>query len=133
MEPALLTCIIDAEEERDTAVVDTPNVFVQTHLEIEKDMAFIKIQGVLVSDILVDAAPDVHKACVSKGKKGVAQLLVVQCQNALCGTMAASLLCCCKFAKSLTDINVVINPHNPCVANKMIDGEQMTIYWHVMT
>jgi hypothetical protein len=39
----LISCIIDAEEERDVAVVDTPNAFVQTRVENEKDMAFIKI------------------------------------------------------------------------------------------
>ena len=32
---------------------------------------------------------------------------------------------------SLTDIEFVINPYNSCVANKMIDGKQMTICWHV--
>jgi hypothetical protein len=32
-ESVLLSCIIDAEEERDVAVIDIPNVFVQTHVE----------------------------------------------------------------------------------------------------
>jgi hypothetical protein len=39
----LLSCIIDAEEHRDVAVVDIPNAFVQTRVENKKDMAFIKI------------------------------------------------------------------------------------------
>ena len=47
-ESVLLTCIIDAEEGRDVAVIDIPNAFVQTRIEHEKDMAFIKICGVLV-------------------------------------------------------------------------------------
>jgi hypothetical protein len=51
-EAVLLSCIIDAEEGRDVAVVDIPKAFVQTRVENEKDMAFIKIHGVLV-DILV--------------------------------------------------------------------------------
>jgi hypothetical protein len=51
-ESVLLSCIIDAEEEWDVAVVDIPNAFVQTRVENEKDMAFINIQGILV-DILV--------------------------------------------------------------------------------
>jgi hypothetical protein len=42
-ESVLLSCIIDAEEERDAAVVDIPNIFFQTRVENEKDMAFIKI------------------------------------------------------------------------------------------
>jgi hypothetical protein len=51
-ESVLLTCIINAEEERDVAVVDIPTSFVQTRVKNEKDMAFIKIRGILV-DILV--------------------------------------------------------------------------------
>jgi hypothetical protein len=39
-------------------VVDIPNAFVQTRVENEKDMAFIKIRRVLV-DILVEIATDV--------------------------------------------------------------------------
>jgi hypothetical protein len=33
--------------------------------------------------------------------------------------------------KSLTDIDFIINPYDPCVANKIIEGEQMTICFHV--
>jgi hypothetical protein len=67
---------------------------------------------------------------VSKDKKGSKQLLV-QCQNALYGTMVASLNYYRKFVKSLTDIDFVINKYDPCVANKMIEGDQMTICFHV--
>jgi hypothetical protein len=42
-ESVLLSCIIDAEEHMDVAVVDFPNAFVQTRVENEKDMAFIKM------------------------------------------------------------------------------------------
>ena len=45
--------------------------------------------------------------------------------------MVASLLYYRKFGKSLTDIGFVINPYDPCVTNKMIDGKQMTILFHV--
>jgi hypothetical protein len=125
----LLSCIIDAKEERDVAVVDIRNAFVQTRVENEKDMAFIKIRGILV-DILVEVAPDVYNSYVSKDKRGSKQLLV-QCQNALYGMMVASLLYYRKFIKSMTDIDFVINPYYPCVANKMIDGIQITICFHV--
>jgi hypothetical protein len=128
-EAVLLSCIIDVEEGRDVAVVDIPNSFVQTRVENEKDMAFIKIRGVLV-DILVEIAPDVYKSYVSRNKKGMKQLLV-QYQNALYGTMVASLFNCCKFVKSLTDIGFIINHYDPCVANKIIEGKQMNICFHV--
>jgi hypothetical protein len=32
--------------------------------------------------------------------------------------------------KSLTDIDSIINPYDPCVANKIIEGEQITICFH---
>jgi hypothetical protein len=128
-ESVLLTCIVDAEEERDVAVIDIPNAFIQTKVEDEKDMAFIRIRGVLV-DILVEIAPDVYKKYVRVDRKGVKQLLV-QCQNALYGTMVASLLYYRKFVKSLSNIGFKLNPYDPCVANKMIAGKQMTICFHV--
>jgi hypothetical protein len=128
-ESVLLSCIIDAEEDRDVAVVYIPNAFFQTQVKNEKDMAFIKIRGIIV-DILVEIAPDVYKSCVSKDKKGSKQFLV-QCQNALYGTMVASMLYYRKLVKSLTDIDFVINPYDPCVANKMIEGDQMNICFHV--
>jgi hypothetical protein len=52
---------------------------------------------------------------------------MVQCQNALYGTMVASFLYYSKFVKSLMDIGFIINPYDPCVANKIIEDTQMTI------
>ena len=40
-EAVLLSCIIDAEEGRDVAVIDIPNAFIQTKVEDEKDMVII--------------------------------------------------------------------------------------------
>jgi hypothetical protein len=125
----LFSCIIDTKEGRDVAVVDIQNAFVQTRVENEKDVASIKICRVLI-DIMVEIAPYVYKSYVSRYKKGMKQLLV-QCQNSLYGTMVASLFYYRKFVKSLTDIGFIIKPYNPCVANKIIEGKQMTICFHV--
>jgi hypothetical protein len=57
--------------------------------------------------------------------------LLVQFQNALYGTMVASLFYYRNFVKRLTDIGFIINPYNPCVANKIIEGKQMTTCFHV--
>ncbi len=65
-EAVLLSCIINAEEGRDVAVINIPNAFIQTRVEDEGDMAIIKICGVLV-DILIQIAPDVYKYyCMSR-------------------------------------------------------------------
>ena len=36
-----------------------------------------------------------------------------------------------KLVTNLQQEGYKINPYNPCVANKMIDGAQYTISWHV--
>ena len=36
-----------------------------------------------------------------------------------------------KLVSELQEMGFEINPYNPCVANKMVNGTQMTIRWHV--
>ena len=70
--------------------MDTPNAFIQTHIEDEKYMTIIKIREVLV-DILLDIAPDVYGTYVITDRKGVKQI-IVQHQNEIYSTMTASLI-----------------------------------------
>jgi hypothetical protein len=90
--------LIPRKKARDVAVIDIPNAFSQMRVEEEEDMAIIKFHGILV-DIIVQIAPDFY---VTTDYKGMKQLLV-KCQNALYGTMVASLLYYCKFTKSESD------------------------------
>ena len=87
-------------------------------------MATINLRGVL-EDILCEVS-SVYKVDVTKDKRGAKQLLL-HFQNALYGTMVASLLYYSKFTKSLTSIGFEINRYDPCVANKVIDSSQMAI------
>ena len=80
-------------------------------------------------DILCQIYSD-YKAYVTRDKRGVQQFLL-NFQNALYGTMVASLLYYCKFTKRLTSIGFEINPYDPCVSNKVINGSQMKICFHV--
>ena len=91
-------------------------------------MATIKLRGVLV-DILCKIY-SYYKEYVTRYKRGVKKLLL-SFQNALYGTMVASLLYNHKFTKSLTSIGFEINPYDPCVANKVIDRSQMKISFNV--
>jgi hypothetical protein len=89
----------------------------------------ICICGPLV-DILVSIAPNVYEPYVTIGKKGEKQLLV-QCLTALYGTVVASLLYYKKFVKSLKSKGFKLNPYDPCVAIKQVNGEQSTVCFHV--
>jgi hypothetical protein len=45
--------------------------------------------------------------------------------------VVASLLYYHKFVKSLMDIGFIINPYDPCVTHRIIEGKHMTICFHV--
>lgn len=75
VESVLLSCIIDAEEERDVATINIPNAFIQTKVVDEKDQCAIRLRGTVV-DFLLEIAPDAYQPCVKVGKNGVKQLIV---------------------------------------------------------
>ena len=128
-EAVMLTCVVDAEEERDVAIIDIPNAFIQTRVENEEDRVHIRVRGVLV-EMLCEIAPDVYEPFVMVDSKGVKQL-ILECLNAIYGTMIASLLYYEKFVETLKRNNFVLNPYDPCVANRVIDDKQQTVCWHV--
>ena len=47
------------------------------------------------------------------------------------GTLQASLLFWKNLTATLIDWGFEINPYDWCVANKMVNGKQLTIAWHV--
>ena len=128
-ESVLLSCIIDAREGRDVAVIDIPNAFVQTVIEDEKDKFIVRMRGEVV-DILCKLSPETYKPFVTTDKRGNRQILV-KCLNALYGSMVASLLYYKKFSRSLKSIGFEKNPYDPCVWNKVVNGKQLTICFHV--
>ena len=125
----LLTSIIDAHERRHVVVIDIPNAFIQTRVQNKKDRVIIRIRGVVV-EWLVKIAPDVYGPFVYVDKKGN-KVLLVECWNAIYGAMVAGLLYYRKFSESLAEQGYVANAYDPCVWNKVIQGKQSTISFHV--
>jgi hypothetical protein len=130
-EAVMLTCIIDAAEDRDIAVVDIPNAFAQTVVSEEdaEHCVIVRIRGPLV-DILVLIAPDVYGPYVLTNKSGQ-KVLIGECLNAVYGSMVAALLYYKNFVKSLTKKGFKLNPYDGCTANKTVNGKQITICFHV--
>jgi hypothetical protein len=128
-ESVLLTSLVDAQENRDVTIVNSPNAFIQMVVENNEDKVVMKIRGHMV-DVLMKVAPRVYGPYVSTDKQGRKQLLV-ECLNAIYGMMVASLLYYPKFTRSLKNQGYVMNPYDPCVWNKMIKKKQITICFHV--
>lgn len=128
-ESHLLTAVIDAKEERDVMSADIPNAFVQTEMETNgKDRVIMKIRGVLV-DMLVALNPELYQpfVVIEEGEK----VLYVELLKALYGTLQAAIFFYKKFRKDLESQGFKINPYDPCVANRMVNGHQHTVTWHV--
>ena len=79
---------------------------------------------------MVATAPEIYKKYVSINRKGKL-VLYVEALNALYGIMKAALLFYLKFVKNLKSIGFVLNIYDPCVANKIVDGAQLTVVWHM--
>ena len=45
--------------------------------------------------------------------------------------LVSAMLFYCKLTKALLSYGIELKSYDPCVANKMVNGEQQTICWHV--
>jgi hypothetical protein len=124
-EAVFLTAVIDALEERDVAVLDVPGAFMQADMD---ELVHVRFTGKMV-DLLLDIDPVMYGPCISyeKGEK----VLYVELLKALYGTLRAARLFWEKLSGKLKEWGFVPNPYDSCVANKMINGKQLTVAWHV--
>ena len=58
-------------------------------------------------------------------------MLYVRLSKALYGMLRAALLFYKRLRSDLENMGFKINPYDPCVANKLVSGHQMTICWHI--
>jgi hypothetical protein len=58
-------------------------------------------------------------------------VLYLRLQKALYSMMKSALLFYRKLVSELQEVGFEINPYDPCVANKTVNGIQMMIRWHV--
>src|SRR5210317_1663971 len=126
----MLTAMIDAHEGRDIMSADVPNAFIQAEMITDgsRERVIMKITGVLI-DILVNKDPGRYEGyVVYENGKCVLYVIVMR---ALYGMLDAALLWYRRFRKDLEEIGFIFNNYNLCVANKIIDGKQLTIRFHV--
>ncbi len=125
----MLTCVIGALEDQDIAVIDIHNSFVQIDVKDEEHCVVVCIRGPSV-DILVSIAPDIFGPYLSTNKAGQ-KVLLVQCLNAVYGTIIAALLYYKKFVKSLTKQRYKIICTMGGWPIKWSMGKQITICFHI--
>lgn len=126
-EATLLTTIIEAEENRNVITCDIPNAFIQTDLEDSDERIIMKIRGQLV-DILCNIDEGYQNFVTNENSH---KIIYVHVQKAIYGLLVSAMLFYKKLARCLKEKGYKINPYDSCVANKVINGKQHTVTWHV--
>ena len=83
-----------------------------------------------LAESMVQVAPNLNSKYITVDRKNT-PILYVKMHKALYGLLRSALLFYRKLVSDLESNSFVLNPYNPCIANKMINGKQMTICWQV--
>jgi hypothetical protein len=117
---------IFAHEQGNVATCDIPGAFLQAD---NPDYVLMCLDGIL-AELMVIMALHMYQKFVATNSKGK-PVLYVQLEKAVYGVMKSAPLFYCKLVAYLTSVGFSINPYDSCVANKTVNGSQMTICWHV--
>jgi hypothetical protein len=126
LEAVLTTSTIDAFEGRDVAIVDVPGAFLTANMDEE---VLLCLRG-KIAELMVKTAPEIYRKYVYIGPDNK-PVLYVKLLKALNMCLRSALLFYKKLFGDLEGKGFTLNPYDPCVANKMVTGNQLTVTWHV--
>ena len=120
----MISIACDAREQRDVGTADIAGAYLKAYM---KDFVIMKFTGASV-DILCEMNPKYTAfVTVENGHK----VIYVRLIKALYGCVQSAFLWYEMFHSYLAEIGFELNPYDPCVANKIINGKQCTIAWYV--
>ncbi len=125
LESVFAAAAIDAKENREVVTIQIPGAFLHT---TNKDYVVIRMNGTL-AEVMAKTDLKLYQKYLTyeKGKK----VLCLSLQKALYGMMKSALLFYRKLISELKEMDFEVNSYDPCVVDKMGNGSQMTIWWHV--
>ena len=125
-EAVFLTAVVDAWENRKMAALDVPGAFMQVDMD---ELVHVRFQGEMVDKLLeIDHNLYTSYVSVEKGEK----VMYVELLKVLYRTLWAARLFWEKLqTKLVNEWGFTPNQYDSCVVNKMVDGKQLTVAWHV--
>ena len=117
---------IDAYKNRHIVTMDIWGAFLHANT---KDFVVMHMTGTLAK-LMVKTSPSLYRKFVIVDKSGCT-ILNVQLQKALYGMLKSALLFYQKLVADLTALGFTLNPYDPCITNKTINGTERTVLWHV--
>ena len=125
-ESMMITSVINAKEERDVAITDIPGAFLSSYTDEDVIVVFC---GQMV-ELIVDISRKTYERFVHLDKKG-RKNLYLKLKKAMYRTLLAALIFWKNLSAQLLKWGYELNPYDPCVANKIVNGKQSIILWHV--
>ncbi len=125
LESLFVTSTIDARENREVVTIDIPGAFLHA-----KNEGYVVMQMIgTLAELMAKTDPKLYRKYLvdEKGKK----VLFLRLQKAMYGMMESTLLFYQKLVSELRSMGFIINPYDPCVGNKIVNGKQLTLQWHV--
>jgi hypothetical protein len=125
-EAVFITAVIKAHEECNDTYFSIPGAFL--HVNSDQDITMI-FKGRLAK-LMVQVAPNLYRKYISDNRMRMATLYV-KMQKAIYGLLRSALLFYKMLVVDLEDNGFTIDPYDPCVENKVMNGTQMALCWHV--
>ena len=127
LESLFHTASIAAKERRKVLTLDIPGAFLQANQD-PNEIIHVRLQGEMAT-LLCKINPDKYETYVVM-ERGT-PVIYAKLKRCLYGTLRAAI----QFWNLLSDLlkswGYIPNPYDPCVMNKMVNGKQCTVLWHV--
>ena len=124
-EAMFLTAVINALEGGEVALFDVPGSFMQANMD---ELVHVRFTGKMV-ELLLEIDREMYEPCVAT--EGKQKVMYVELLKALYGTVCMARLFWEKLSGKLKEWGFSMNPYDSCMANKMVNGKQLTVAWHV--
>jgi hypothetical protein len=121
------TCLVDAIEKRAVAICDIPGAFLQADWP-DNEPCYIRFEGVMV-DMICQIEPKYIK-CIKYGRNK-RKWMIGKLSKAIYGTLLGARLFYDKLRGILEEWGFTINNYDECTFNKMVNGKQLTVQFHV--
>ena len=127
LEGLLAATVIGAYERRKFISFDIPGAFLQAELGDDK-MMLLKLRGEKMVELMCEVNEEHRKNVRIENGQTVLYMKVIR---TLYGCIEAALNWYILFTQTLEKIGFTLNPYDKCIGNKIINGHQCTIAWHV--
>ena len=123
-EGLMMSLVIDTMEGREVATADMPGAYLHADMD---DFTVLKLTGEMV-DIFCEMNSNYKQYVTIENSKKVLYLKLLKARY---GCIRSAMLWYNLFVSVLKDDGFTVNPYDLCIANKMVNGKQLTISWYV--